>query len=254
MPEISAEPFTSLERLGETDLRRLLVTLSDAMRLQVLRRMQGTVHHDFVSPLQAATLTFDLVRRQLQQPQTDEQREHTYRLIEAGKAELVRLRDGITTVMDTVALSAGERRFDLRETVESLGQWMQNEAAFLGLQLELRCPEEELLFHGPYEDVRQLLALLMLLAIDGLSTGGKLLVDLRKEEAAVRVKLVAEGIKMPERWTRQMFEPSWTDPQSLSGLGPCVALFTAAALGGTIDVESTAAQTALLQLRLPLTS
>src|SRR4249919_30677 len=99
MPATLNDAFQrSFDGLLATDLSALRAVLADAMRLQVLRRMQGTVRHDFVSPLQAAALTFELLRRQLQLAPNDEQRQHITRLIDAGKAELDRFKSAISNV------------------------------------------------------------------------------------------------------------------------------------------------------------
>ena len=234
------------------DLRQLQAMLCDALRLQVLRRMRGTVHHDFVSPLQATTLTLDLLRRQLQQPQTGEERERTLHLIEGGKAELARFRSGVANVMDMLGASERNRRFDLGQTVEQLGAWMQNEAAFLGLQLEVDRPGQELSVDVAPEEVRQVLAILMLHAIDSLSSGGRLRVEVRADGRYAQVNLIADGLKDAAHWSARMFEPDWTEPQALLGVGPYVARASAAAFGGEIVAESISAGNAVLRLRVPL--
>lgn len=250
MPATVDEAFRrSLEGLQATDLSALRAVLADAMRLQVLRRMQGTVRHDFVSPLQATALTFDLLRRQLQLVATDEQRRNLTRLIDAGKAELDRFKSAISNVADGLAASERDQRFDVRKTVDELRLWMQNEAAFLDLQLEVR-GADELWISSRREEVRQLIAIIMLYALDALSAGGKLTVELQREQTAAHIRLVAEGVREPGRWGPKMFEPNWSEPR-LPGLGLCVALWTAADLGGNIEVEVPATQNAELQLRLP---
>jgi C4-dicarboxylate-specific signal transduction histidine kinase len=254
MPEVSKETSPGgLEVPDDTD-RYLHAALRDAMRLQVLRRMRGTVHHDFVSPLQATTLTLDLLRRQLQQPRTDEELERTLHLIEGGKAELARFRAGVANVLDTLGATERKRHFDLGQTVEQLSAWMQNEAAFLGLQLELQRPEQQLSVDASPEDVRQVLAILMLCAIDSLSSGGRLRIGVRADGRYAQVNLVAEGLKEPARWSPRIFEPNWAEPRTLLGLGPYVARSSAANFGGEISIETISARNAAVHLRLPLAS
>jgi K+-sensing histidine kinase KdpD len=233
-------------------VQRLHAVLSDAMRLEVLRRMRGTVHHDFVSPLQATTLTLDLLRRQLQQPQTDADRERTLQLIEGGKAELGRFRNGVANVMDTLGASERKRRVDIGQLVELLGAWMKNEAAFLGLQLEVQQSAEQVVVDGAFEEVRQVLAILMLHAIDSLASGGRLRVAIRKDGRWAQVNLAAEGLKESAQCGPQLFEPNWGEPSALLGLGPYVARFSAVSLGGELTAEPGAARNAVLKLRLPL--
>jgi signal transduction histidine kinase len=243
----------NMECPGDLDPQRLRATLRDAARLQVLRRMQGTVYHDFASPMQAATLTFDLLRRQLQRPQTDEERERIMLLLEGGKAELARLRHGVAHVMEAIAESEDRRPVDLGPLVERLGAGMQNESAFLGLQLEIAHPEPGLTVDGAPEEVRQLLTILMLYAIDGLSPGGKLRVELRKDDGGwAQLKLFVDGVKEPRHWSARMFHLDWTAPNTLTSIGPYVARDSAAQLGGALDVETTAEKSATLRLRLPI--
>jgi C4-dicarboxylate-specific signal transduction histidine kinase len=240
----------SLDRLRATDLSALRAALADAMRLQVLRRMQGTVRHDFVSPLQATGLTFDLLRRQLQLASNEQQRQHLAPLIDAGKAELDRFKSAISNVVDGLALSDRDQRFNLHTTLEELRAWMQNEAAFLGLQLEVS-GTHELWINSRREDIRQVIAIVMLFTIDALSSGGKLTAHAETDGNAARVRLVAEGIKEPGRWGPQMFEPNWSAPRLLDGVGLFVARLMIADLGGEIDVEVFDPQPAEFRLRIP---
>jgi C4-dicarboxylate-specific signal transduction histidine kinase len=240
----------SLDGLRVTDLSALRAVLADAMRLQVLRRMQGTVRHDFVSPLQATGLTFDLLRRQLQLASNEQQRQHLAPLIEAGKAELDRFKSAISNVFDGLAPADRDQRFNLHKTLEELRAWMQNEAAFLGLQLEVR-GTDELWISNRREDVRQLIAIVMLFTIDALSSGGKLTAHAETERDAAKVRLVAEGIKEHGRWGSQMFEPNWSEPRLLDGFGLFVARLMITDVGGEIDVEVPDPQHAEFRLRIP---
>jgi C4-dicarboxylate-specific signal transduction histidine kinase len=240
----------SLDELRATDLSALRAALADAMRLQVLKRMQGTLRHDFVSPLQATGLTFDLLRRQLQLASSEQQRQHLAPLIDAGKAELDRFKSAISNVVDGLALSDRDQRFDLRKALEELRAWMQNEAAFLGLQLEVS-GTDELWINSRREDVRQLIAIVMLFTIDALSSGGKLTAYAETDGDATKVRLVAEGMKEPARWGPQMFEPNWSEPRLLDGVGLFVARLMIADLGGAIDVEVPDPQHAEFRLRIP---
>jgi hypothetical protein len=212
--------------------------------------MQGTVRHDFVSPLQATSLTFDLLRRQAGLPPGAEQRENTARLVDAGKAELERFKSGMSHVVDTLATPERDQRFDLSKTVEDLRAWMQNEAAFLGVGLEAQT-FEEVWINGRREDVRQLLAVLMLYIIDALSAGGRLSIRIEKGETAARTKLLAENVKSLAQWGAHQFEPDWSQPGFIDGLGVCVARWMARDLGGDLDVEVAAPANAVLQVRLP---
>ena len=74
---------------------------------------------------------------------------------------------------------------------------MHNEAAFLGLQLQTP-GADELWMNGRREDVRQVIAIVMLYTIDALSSGGKLTVHVQKEETAASVRMVVKGIREPD--------------------------------------------------------
>ena len=241
----------SLDGLRATDLSAWRAVLADAMQLQILRRMQGTVRHDFVSPLQGSALTFDLLRRQQQQgARDDEQRQLIMRLIDAGKAELDRFKSAISNVVDGLLVSDRDERFDLCQTVRELRLWMQNEAAFLALHLEVQ-GVEELWVRGRRQEVRQLLSLVMLYTIDALSPGGRLALETQKEGSKAIVRLLADGIKEPGQWGPQMFEPQWGEPRLLEGLGLFVARCSAGALGGDIDVEVHDSKNATFVLWVP---
>ena len=242
----------ALASLRAADASVLRALLSDALRLHVLRRMQGTVRHDFVSPLQATSLTFDLLRRQAGHPAGPEQREQTTRLAEAGKAELERFKGGMSHVVDALATPERDQRFDLSRTVQELRSWMQNEAAFLGVGLDAELAEE-VWINGRREDVRQLIAILMLYIIDALTAGGRLSLRIEKGEDAANTQLLAEGVKEPAKWGAHMFEPNWSQADLIKGIGVGIARWLARDLGGDIKVEMVSPANAALQLTLPYT-
>lgn len=229
----------------------LYAVLSDAMRLQVLKRLKGTVRHDFVSPYQATAFAIDLLQRQLQQPQGEEQRRRVAQAVDGGKKELARLERAITRVLNEVAAPADEpRRFDLCQLISELHQWMQDEASLLDLQLELRSQQQPVCVEGRPGQIRELLAIVLLNTLDALAAMGTLEIAVQEDGTWAQVLVHAAGLKPDARWGPQMWEPDWAEPRLLTGIGPFVARWTASLHGGDLEVERRAEKGAL-RVRLP---
>src|SRR5262249_46979570 len=111
---------------------------------------------------------------------------------------------------------------------------------------------EKLAVDGPFDEVREVLTILLLHSIEALSSGGRLGVTVRKDGRFAVVSLAADSLKESASWDARMFEPNWSEPNSLIGIGPYIARQAAADFGGEISSESRSARNAVLHVRLPL--
>jgi len=94
----------------------------------------------------------------------------------------------------------------------------------------------------------------LLYSIESLSSSLRLLVTVRLDGRFVVVTLYADSLKESASWCARMFEPNWSEPNSLLGIGPYIARQAAVDFGGEISSESRSARNAVLHVRLPLAS
>ena len=142
------------------------------------------------------------------------------------------------------AAGVGSTRFDLntviQEAVEFTRSRWENEARVSGASIEVQAqpgPIPEV--SGRRREIREVIANLVLNAVDALPEGGRIVVATRAEPGRVVVSVSDSGTGMAPEVRRRAFEPFFTTKGvKRTGLGLAVAYGTVQRHGGQIAVES----------------
>jgi signal transduction histidine kinase len=241
------------EELQKEESREgLEAALRDAMCIQILSRLQGTVRHDFFSPLQSATWTLDLLQRNLQSDLSAERRLALLPLIEAGRKELGQLGAAVTRFLgDSIPAAADPQLMDLRELVHELEKWVITEASFLDVTVHLELPPQPVVIRGYRDRIKQTLTILILNTLDALPQGGQLSLDIREAEHWAELTVIPNGPQLRTTLRPEVLALQWSAPRPLAGIGFYVARRTATSHGGDIIMEERSDTEVVLRLRLP---
>jgi two-component system NtrC family sensor kinase len=138
----------------------------------------------------------------------------------------------------------------LAEAVEVAGGVERADRAPIAVQLGADPPD----FHTDPGLLRQIVINLLTNGLDAVEKGGqvKLTSHVQNDEVVILVRDTGTGI--PPDDLRRIFEPFYTTKGrgKGTGLGLAICRELVAALGGKIDVESTAGEGSVFTLRLPL--
>jgi signal transduction histidine kinase len=134
-------------------------------------------------------------------------------------------------------------RLDLCHVVREAADLVVPSAGERGLRLDLRLPAEPLELTTDSTCVRRILLNLLANAIK-FSQAGEIVVELRAEPDAVRLRVRDEGIGIAAEHLERIWEPFWQVEEPLTrraggaGLGLSIVRSQAELLGGSIEVSS----------------
>jgi two-component system, NtrC family, sensor kinase len=134
-------------------------------------------------------------------------------------------------------------RLDLRDVAREAADLVVPTAGERGLRLDLRLPAEPLELTTDATCVRRILLNLLANAIK-FSREGEIVVELRAEPDAVRLRVRDEGIGIAAEHLERIWEPFWQVEEPLTrsvggvGLGLSIVRSQAELLGGSIEVSS----------------
>jgi signal transduction histidine kinase len=217
--------------------------LRDAAYVQTLRRTAATTLHDFNSPLQAAVWAVDLIERGLR---GDSAARRDY--LDTLRRELTRLKAATRSFLSVLAPPAGAERIDLVPLVRDLMRFISAEASLVDVELALTLPDEEVTISGQRGPLGTALLNLMVTALDAMPQGGRLAIELKRDDGSVHLAISETGSSIDHVCT---FELDFSVDRAPRGIGLYVAHSVVHALGGEIDWERSPQGGSRFQIRLP---
>jgi signal transduction histidine kinase len=146
-------------------------------------------------------------------------------------------------------------RFRVGKAVETAKRLVSNEARLAGVAWEVSLPQDMPEIRGHPHDLQQVFLNLFLNAIQAMSEGGTLKVDVGIVDGDwLRVQVTDTGPGIPQEHLTQIFDPFFTtkDPGMGTGLGLAVSHSIIEEHGGRIEVVSVPAQGTTFSVFLPV--
>ncbi len=231
---------TEVERLHAQELER-------AQQLATVGELASGVAHEIRNPLTGVLGAIELAARRL--PPDDTARP----LLAEAERQLRRI---ATT---TAQLLRYARPPELREVVVDAGLLVERaervvrprgEAAGIGIDVE-SAPAGAMVSVDP-ELMVQLLVNLMLNGIEALPRGGRLRVQLRRQDGGVVIRVVDTGAGVPVELRDKIFRPFFTSKPEGTGLGLPISRQIATGHGGSLLYEETPGGGATFVVTLPV--
>ncbi|HEV7765802.1 MAG TPA: PAS domain S-box protein, partial [Thermoanaerobaculia bacterium] len=239
-----------------SERRKLEVKLEQADRLTSLGRMAATIAHEFNNVLMGISPFVEVIRRG---KNLETSLDHIARAVKRGK----RITEEILRFT---------RHAQPQRTTFVVAPWMESivlEATSLMpsyCSIETSIVAPELLIDGDANQLQQIFTNLILNARDAMPHGGKLTIEVVREQPNARMPfgVVARperfahcivrdtGVGMPPETLRHIYEPLFTTKKSGTGLGLAVAHQVVQRHGGDIFVESTVGVGTTFHIFLPL--
>ncbi len=241
-------------RLEETvaEERMLQEQLMRSEKLAVIGELAAEVAHEVNNPLDGVQNASRLLRRNLDEPQRVRQ---MLDLIDTGVYRIEMIIRRLLTMTRDDAPRMGVVR--LNEALEDAFVFLEPKTARREIEFAKKLAGPQLSVFGDRQQLTQVMANLMLNAIDSMPEGGTLTVaveepDLERGMAVIRVTDTGCGI--PEEQRTNIFQPFFTTkaPGSGTGLGLAVVARIVEAHKGTIDVHSAPGRGTSFTVRLPL--
>jgi signal transduction histidine kinase len=192
----------------------------------------------------------------------DEEDRRTFLSYIASESErLTTIVDQLLNVarLDTGDLQVNLAPTDIRAVVSDVVEVAEQAPAANGHDFVVQLPDEPLDAEADGEKLRQILANLVDNAIKFSPNGGRVTIAARRGDESVEVRVVDEGIGIPEEEQRRIFtkfyrgESATRDPTATgTGLGLFIARGLVAAMGGRMWVDSREGAGSSFAFELPL--
>jgi signal transduction histidine kinase len=231
----------------ETDVRL-------ASQLHGLARVYRTVAHELRAPLSAMMIHLDLLRESLaEEGATGEAREDQERYVVVLREELGRLNRSLSEAL-TQTLPPGDQRdkFDLRDALAELGTLLAPQARRQGVELRTRMPDTPVVLVGYRDRLKQSFLNIAVNALEALSAGGVMKMDMETDASQVMVRVSDTGPGIPEALLDRIYDRDFTTKGTGSGIGLYVARVLVEMHGGEIRVESREGHGTKVEVRLPI--
>jgi PAS domain S-box-containing protein len=231
---------------------------ADRMVEEVKSDFVAAVSHELRTPL---TSIYGFAETLLRQDVLfgEEERRTFLRYIASESERLTGIVDQLLNVarLDAGDLQVEPERIDVGSIVSEVLGTVEGAGAVNGQRFEVDLPEEPLAAEADREKVRQVFSILVENALKFSPRGGTVTVGARRKEDTVEVRVVDEGIGIPQAEQQRIFrkfyraESTTRDGVAGTGLGLFIAKELVTAMGGRIWVDSAEGEGSSFAFELP---
>jgi PAS domain S-box-containing protein len=231
---------------------------ADRMVEEVKSDFVAAVSHELRTPL---TSIYGFAETLLRQDVLfgEEERRTFLRYIASESERLTGIVDQLLNVarLDAGDLQVEPERIDVGSVVSEVVGTVEGAGGVSGRRFEVDLPEEPLAAEADREKVRQVFSILVENALKYSPRGATVTVGARRKKDTVEVRVVDEGIGIPQAEQQRIFrkfyraESSTRDGAAGTGLGLFIAKELVTAMGGRIWVDSAEGEGASFAFELP---
>ncbi len=233
------------EKLAELEQQLRLLD-----RLSIVGELTASLAHEVRNPLGAIRGAVDILKDEI--PENPKLKEFFNILIE----ETGRLNATVENYLGFARRPQGTASdFDVRDVIQNVTVLLASRARRRQIQLQLEIPDKSIFIHADANQVRQIIANLLLNAIQ-VMTGGEIRVSVRvisdNETPYVEIAIADQGPGIPESEIGRIFQPFYTTRKDGTGLGLSIVKRIVDENRWDIRVESIPGKGATFCLLLPL--
>ncbi len=214
---------------------------AQAERITAMQTMTAGIAHEVRNPLNAAKLQLELLERRLRKRSDDERLVEPCELAQREIERLTQLLNDFLAFARPPELVPEDR--DLVPIVGHIVELERVAADRRGATLTFTSSEPSLIAHVDAAKIHQLVLNLVRNAIEAVPEGGNIGVELRGDEAAVRIVVTDDGPGIPQDIRNRIYEPFFSTKPGGTGLGMSIVHSLVALHGGVIDLASSPAGT-----------
>ncbi len=232
--EFLAEQLPALIDLARLIQEKLLLEreLFERERLALIGQMAASVSHNLRNPLSSMKT---ILQVQLENPALPGSLRQDCALI---VNEIDRMSAKLTQLLQFSRPAKNGQQVEAVQLARDAADLFRREAESHGVDVEFEPPTNEIFVHASEEALHDVLANLMLNAVEAQPNGGRVRVGVvaRNGDAEFFIQDDGPGISAEDR--EKIFEPFYTTKASGTGLGLSIVVRRAAEIGGQITCES----------------
>jgi signal transduction histidine kinase len=220
----SEDKLIARERRNQTD------------RITAMQTMTAGIAHEVRNPLNAAKLQLELLERRLRKRSDDD------RLVEPCELAQKEIERLTLLLNDFLAFARPpELNTQDHDVVEILHQVVELErvaAQSRGAELELVSSPTHLAAHVDAAKIHQVVLNLVRNAIEAVSAGGHVTVELAADEEWFQIRVQDDGSGIPDTAKDRIYEPFFSTKEGGTGLGMSIVHSLVSLHGGKIDCDT----------------
>lgn len=235
--------------LDVTQLRDLERRSRLSQKLAAVGTLSAGLAHEIRNPLNAASLQLQLLERRVKRIDDHEKLLEPVHVVVDEIARLARLVDDFLRFARPADLRA--RPLDVVALVKGLADLERPAAAQAGATLAFQSKVESLHIEGDPERLRQVFLNLIRNAVEAVSDGGTVTVDVGADGDGVRVSVLDDGPGIEEEHLSRIFEPFFSTKEGGTGLGMAICHSAISLHGGDIEIHLPGAGGTEVRVTLP---
>jgi len=230
-----------------TSQRALEDQLRHAQRMDTVGRLAGGIAHDFNNLLQALLGNVQLLRLEMADSETYAETFDELETLAARGRALTR-----QLLLFSHREIARPRKVDLNQLVRESSSFLRR-LVRANVRLTVETGDGEFLVDADPGQLEQVLANLVMNAVDAMPDGGELLVRTRRSDDGFDLEVVDDGCGIPPELQHRVFEPFYStkDPAGGAGLGLSVVHGIVTRHGGRIELSSVLGRGTTVRVHLP---
>jgi len=241
---LTGETSTALEFIGEQlpamiDLCRLIEDkvrlereLAERERLALLGQMAASVSHNLRNPLSSMKT---ILQVQLEHPNLPLDVRHDCALV---VGEIDRMGEKLKQLLNFAKPSVNGQSVAAVALARQTAALFARDAERRNLRLEFDGPSEEILILASEDAIGEVLANLIVNAIEAQPNGGRVRVGLMRNGEHLELRVEDDGPGISQELRTRMFQPYFTTKATGTGLGLSIVARRVDEMGGTISCES----------------
>jgi signal transduction histidine kinase len=240
------------EMAAELEKKRdLEAQFRQAEKLAVIGRLVSAIAHEIRNPLNYVNLTLDHLRAKFA-PREEKPRETFDRLIVQLKAEVERINRQISDLLRySRPLKLDLQPTDINHVIENSMRLAERQAEEQSVAISVVKEGVIPQISGDAEYLRSVFSNLFINAVQAMQNGGKLNVEIGRENNFVVVKVADTGSGIPPENLDRVFEPYFSTKETGTGLGLAIVKKIVEDHHGEIKVSSAPGEGTAFTVKLP---
>ena len=225
--------------------------LVQSEKLAAIGKVTAGIAHEINNPLNNINLTAEVLLDGVDEMESDERKE----LIRDILSQTERARDIVHHLLSfSRKKTAAREKVNLAKVLSNILHFLKNEMRLSNIQLETSIKNDDAIVSGNRNQLEQVLINIILNAIQAMSRGGKLKIDLETDLKNGRVVIAVQdnGPGMSKDILKHILEPFYTTKKDGTGLGLSVSYGIIKDHGGDIKIESREGKGTTVKVILPL--
>ena len=218
-----------------SEVKSLREEVERNQRLATVGRLAAGVAHEIRNPLSSIKGFATYFKERYREVPEDQH------IADIMIQEVDRLNRVVTQLLEFARpVSISRKQISLKEFIVDSLKLVERQAAENGVSVEADLPENGAAAHLDPDKLNQVLLNLYLNAIEAMTDGGRIIVNLEKDEQKNRVEIRVSdtGSGIPESELSHIFDPYFTTKPTGTGLGLAIAHNIIQGHGGEIHTES----------------